>query len=81
MDLGTWREQDAGAGPFYYHFLSRCDRRAFIYGKYKVSVKSFEHHGQWLINRIKQVISVFDVFMPSCRTIGPRDQMDTWSQA
>ena len=43
----------------YYHVVSRCVRRAFLCGEDSVTGKSFEHRRQWLIDRIKQVTSVF----------------------
>ena len=45
----------------YYHVVSRCVRRAFLCGEDSVSGKSFEHRRQWLIDRIKQVTSVFAI--------------------
>lgn len=46
--------------PFY-HVVSRCVRRAFLCGFDKLTEKSFEHRRKWLVDRIKEVTSVFDI--------------------
>ena len=45
----------------YYHIISRCVRQAFLCGRDVQSGRSFEHRRQWLIDRIKQVASVFAI--------------------
>jgi REP element-mobilizing transposase RayT len=45
----------------YYHVVARCVRRAFLCGEDSVTGKCFEHRRQWLIDRIKQVTSVFAI--------------------
>ena len=35
----------------YYHCISRCVRRAYLCSEDKYTEKSFEHRGQWVVER------------------------------
>jgi REP element-mobilizing transposase RayT len=51
---------DYSATP-YYHLMSRCVRRSYLCGIDKESSKDYSHRKQWLIDRIKQLASIFSV--------------------
>jgi REP element-mobilizing transposase RayT len=46
--------------PFY-HCVSRCVRRAFLYGKDFESNKDYSHRKTWLLNRIKSQANIFAI--------------------
>lgn len=58
--MTTARRQliDAETTP-YYHVINRCVRRAFLCGEDKVSGCSYEHRRGWLVDKIRQLSSVF----------------------
>lgn len=45
----------------YYHVVNRCIRRAFIMGDDPVTGKNYDHRKEWLVNRIKELASIFAI--------------------
>jgi len=46
--------------PFY-HCISRCVRRAFLCGEDRYTGKSYEHHKQWVADKLSQLAQVFAI--------------------
>ncbi|PST94008.1 transposase, partial [Photobacterium iliopiscarium] len=44
--------------PFY-HVINRCVRRAYLCGDDPYNGKNYQHRRGWIVNRIKQLASVF----------------------
>ena len=51
---------DLHATP-YYHVISRCVRQSFLCGEDKFSGKNFEYRRQWLVDRIKDLSTIFAI--------------------
>jgi REP element-mobilizing transposase RayT len=60
MPEPRYRQVSIEATP-YYHCISRCVRRAFLCGSDPLTGFNFAHRRQWIVDRIKQVCSVFAV--------------------
>lgn len=51
---------DYAATP-YYHLMSRCVRRSYLCGIDRETGKDYSHRKQWLVDRIKQLATIFSV--------------------
>jgi REP element-mobilizing transposase RayT len=60
MPQPRYRLVDTQTTP-YYHCVSRCVRRAFLFGFDRKTGKSFDHRKQWILDRIKTLSSVFAI--------------------
>jgi hypothetical protein len=45
----------------YYHCISRCVRRAFLWGEDSFSGKNHEHRKAWVIARLRELADVFAI--------------------
>lgn len=53
------KQQVSLADTPYYHCISRCVRRAFLWGEDKVSGKSYEHRREWVKDKLLALGNVF----------------------
>ncbi|GAB5501072.1 MAG: transposase [Pseudohongiellaceae bacterium] len=60
MPQARYRLIDTQTTP-YYHCISRCVRRAFLCGFDRTTGKSFDHRKQWILDRVRQLTSVFAI--------------------
>jgi REP element-mobilizing transposase RayT len=49
------------ADTTYYHCVNRCVRRAFLCGVDRESGQNYEHRRQWIVDKIKELSSVFGI--------------------
>ncbi len=49
----------------YYHCIARCVRRAFLCGKDNFSGNNYEHRRQWVVDRLKELTTIFVMDIPA----------------
>lgn len=45
----------------YYHCVSRCVRRAFLFGADDITGESYEHRRGWFENKLLELLQVFAI--------------------
>jgi len=74
----------------YYHCVSRCVRRAYLCGQDLYSGKCYEHRRQWIVDKIKQLSTVFAIDICAYAVMSnhyhlvlhvDQDQASRWSMA
>jgi REP element-mobilizing transposase RayT len=45
----------------YYHCISRCVRRAFLWGEDSVTGKDYQHRKEWVISRLRELAGIFAI--------------------
>jgi REP element-mobilizing transposase RayT len=45
----------------YYHCISRCVRRAFLWGEDSLTGKNYEHRKEWVIVRLRELAEIFAI--------------------
>jgi len=45
----------------YYHCISRCVRRAFLWGEDSLTGKDYSHRKTWVIERLRELVEVFTI--------------------
>jgi len=55
------RELVSLAATPYYHCISRCVRRAFLWGEDSLTGRDYAHRKQWVIDRLSELAAVFAI--------------------
>ena len=49
------------SSTLYYHCISRCVRRSYLYGKDPITGKDYSYRKYWLVNRLKRMVKFFAI--------------------
>ena len=60
MAVARSNQIDLSATP-YYHCISRCVRRSYLYGKDPLTGKDYSYRKYWLVNRLKRMVKFFAI--------------------
>ncbi len=76
--MTTARRQliDAESTPFY-HVINRCVRRAFLCGEDALSGRSYEHRRGWIVDKIRQLSSIFCIDVCAYAVMSKNTQKNT----
>jgi hypothetical protein len=73
----------------YYHCISRCVRRCFLFGRDELTGRDFDHRKPWFLQRLKLLDEVFAIDIPAYAVMSnhyhlvlyvDKARADAWSQ-
>ena len=64
--MTTRREDTIVEEESCYHCISRCVRRAYLYGNDSYSGKNYDHRKDWIRDRLKFLVNVFSIEVLAC---------------
>jgi hypothetical protein len=62
----------------YYHCVSRCVRRGWLYGVDEYSGKDYSHRKQWIVDRLTDLVSVFSIEVCSYAVMSNHYHLDVF---
>jgi len=66
FEMTSRRSDTVIEGESYYHCISRCVRRAYLYGQDSYSGKNYDHRKEWIRERLQFLVKVFCIEVLAC---------------